>query len=71
VVLSQGRVVRQGPTAAVLGDRPFLEAHDLEPPLSYSRPYCLLEHAPKIPQLSSQQGRLPVENIQLFPDRCQ
>ncbi len=68
VVLSQGRVVRQGPTAEVLGDRPFLEAHDLEPPLSYSRPYCLLEHAPKIPQPSSQQGRLPFEGIQLHPD---
>jgi cobalt/nickel transport system ATP-binding protein len=62
VVLSQGRVVRQGPTVEVLGDRSFLEAHDLELPLSYSRPYCLLEHAPK-PQPSSQKGRLPVENI--------
>lgn len=46
VVLSQGRVVREGATVEILGDRPFLEAHHLEPPLSYSRPYCLLEDAP-------------------------
>jgi cobalt/nickel transport system ATP-binding protein len=46
VVLSQGQIVRDGPTAEVLGDHYFLEQHHLEAPLSYSRPYCLLEHKP-------------------------
>ncbi|MFM7447213.1 MAG: energy-coupling factor ABC transporter ATP-binding protein [Leptolyngbyaceae cyanobacterium] len=46
VVLSQGEVVGDAPTEEVLGDPDFLQAHALEPPLSYSRPYCLLEHAP-------------------------
>jgi cobalt/nickel transport system ATP-binding protein len=50
VVLSQGHIVRDGSTEQVLGDREFLEHHHLEPPLSYSRPYCLLEHAP-VPSL--------------------
>lgn len=49
VVLSHGRVVRDEATEQVLSDRAFLEAHHLELPLSYSRPYCLLEHAP-VPQ---------------------
>jgi cobalt/nickel transport system ATP-binding protein len=46
VVLSQGQVVNDGSTEQVLGDRDFLEQHHLESPLSYSRPYCLLDHAP-------------------------
>jgi cobalt/nickel transport system ATP-binding protein len=46
IVLNQGRVVRDGPTEQVLSDCQFLEQHHLELPLSYSRPYCLLEHAP-------------------------
>lgn len=46
IVLSHGQVVHDGPTEYVLGDREFLERHHLESPLSYSRPYCLLEHAP-------------------------
>jgi cobalt/nickel transport system ATP-binding protein len=46
VVLSRGQVVRQGPTAQILSDQSFLQAHHLELPLSYSRPYCLLDHAP-------------------------
>jgi cobalt/nickel transport system ATP-binding protein len=29
-----------------MNDSEFLLAHALEPPLSYSRPYCLIEHAP-------------------------
>jgi cobalt/nickel transport system ATP-binding protein len=57
VVLSRGRIVREGPTAEILGDRPFLEAHHLELPLSYSRPYCLLNDvpAPLQPQLANQE----------------
>ncbi len=46
IVLGQGKVLRDAPTAEVLSDRVFLEQHHLELPLSYSRPYCLLEDAP-------------------------
>jgi len=46
VVLNQGRVVRDGSTEEVLSDTEFLEQNHLESPPSYSRPYCLLEHAP-------------------------
>jgi cobalt/nickel transport system ATP-binding protein len=46
VVLSEGCVVRDGLTASIFGDTHFLEAHGLEQPLSYSRPYCQLEHRP-------------------------
>jgi cobalt/nickel transport system ATP-binding protein len=46
IVLNQGRVVRDGPSGQVLSDREFLEQHHLELPLSYSRPYCLVEHGP-------------------------
>jgi len=46
VILSQGQVVNDGATEQVLGDREFLKQHHLESPLSYSRPYCLLEDAP-------------------------
>jgi cobalt/nickel transport system ATP-binding protein len=51
IVLSQGQIVRDGPTEQVLGDREFLEQHHLESPLSYSRPYCLLEYTP-LPSLA-------------------
>jgi cobalt/nickel transport system ATP-binding protein len=47
VVLSQGQVVYDGSTAKVLSNSEFLEQHHLELPLSYSRPYCLLEHSPE------------------------
>jgi cobalt/nickel transport system ATP-binding protein len=40
IVLSQGRLVYDGPTADVLYDSKFLYEHGLELPLSYSRPYC-------------------------------
>ncbi|MBW4619182.1 MAG: ATP-binding cassette domain-containing protein [Cyanosarcina radialis HA8281-LM2] len=43
IVLSEGKVVGDGATEQILGDRDFLERHHLESPLSYSRPYCLLE----------------------------
>jgi cobalt/nickel transport system ATP-binding protein len=46
VVLSHGRVARDGPTAKILSDGDFLEQHRLELPLSYSRPYCSLADAP-------------------------
>jgi cobalt/nickel transport system ATP-binding protein len=46
VVLSRGQIVYDGSTARVLSNSGFLEQHNLELPLSYSRPYCLLEHAP-------------------------
>ena len=52
VVLSQGQVVFDGKTEQVMNDSEFLVEHALEPPLSYSRPYCLLEHAPIGPALS-------------------
>ncbi len=46
VVLSQGEVVYNGETELIMNDRSFLERHALEMPLSYSRPYCQLEHRP-------------------------
>jgi len=46
VVLSQGSIVFDGSTERILGDSQLLEQYALELPLSYSRPYCQLEHAP-------------------------
>ena len=46
LVLSQGKVVFDGETEKVMSDPEFLQQHALESPLSYSRPYCLLEHSP-------------------------
>lgn len=46
IVLSQGKVVYDGSTTAVMGNAEFLLDHALEVPLSYSRPYCLLADAP-------------------------
>lgn len=46
VVLSQGRIVYDGPTETILSDSERLENYSLELPLSYSRPYCQLDHAP-------------------------
>jgi cobalt/nickel transport system ATP-binding protein len=46
IVLNHGRVARDGLTADILSDGDFLEQHHLELPLSYSRPYCDIEHAP-------------------------
>lgn len=46
VVLSQGRIVFDGQTEKVMSEPEFLLQHALESPLSYSRPYCQLEHAP-------------------------
>ena len=46
IVLSKGRIVKDSPTQVILGDREFLKEHHLELPLSYSRPYCLLQDSP-------------------------
>jgi len=52
VVLSRGQVVGEGETAKILSNREFLEEHDLEIPLCYSRPYCAIADAPS--QVSDQ-----------------
>ncbi|MBW4522283.1 MAG: ATP-binding cassette domain-containing protein [Scytolyngbya sp. HA4215-MV1] len=46
VVLNRGEIVYDGATEGVMGNPAFLETHALESPLSYSRPYCQIEHAP-------------------------
>lgn len=48
VVLSQGQIVYDGETERIMSDPDFLVQHSLESPLSYSRPYCLLEDVPMI-----------------------
>lgn len=40
LILSQGQVAYDGPTEEILYDADFLTIHALEPPLSFSRPYC-------------------------------
>ncbi|HEY9827746.1 MAG TPA: ABC transporter ATP-binding protein, partial [Stenomitos sp.] len=47
IVMCHGQVVRDDVTVRVLNDDAFLDQHYLEMPLSYSRPYCLLEHGPE------------------------
>jgi cobalt/nickel transport system ATP-binding protein len=47
LILSEGQLVYDGPTDAVFYDEAFLNAHSLETPLSFSRPYCQLSHAPQ------------------------
>lgn len=54
IILSQGQVVFDGETERVMSKPEFLIQHSLESPLCYSRPYCLLEHAPVSTVLSSQ-----------------
>jgi len=56
IVLSEGQVVFDGQTEAVLVDSTFLEQHALERPLSYSRPYCHCKDAP----VYSPQQSLPI-----------
>ena len=53
VVLSQGQVVYDGETETVMSNPDFLFQHALEPPLSYSRPYCNLIDAPITQALSA------------------
>jgi cobalt/nickel transport system ATP-binding protein len=40
IILNHGLLIYDGPTEDVLYDSEFLFQHGLEPPLSYSRPYC-------------------------------
>jgi cobalt/nickel transport system ATP-binding protein len=51
IVLSQGQIVYDGQTEAILSNSDVLEQYALELPLSYSRPYCLIDHAPTDPAL--------------------
>lgn len=53
IILSQGQVVFDGSTEQAMSDPEFLLQHALESPLSYSRPYCLLDHAPVNSTLST------------------
>jgi cobalt/nickel transport system ATP-binding protein len=46
VILSQGQIVWDGPTAVGMNNSAFLAQHALEPPLSYTRPYCHLGDRP-------------------------
>lgn len=48
IVLSGGQIVFDGKTEQVMNNSEFLQDHALEAPLSYSRPYCLIEHRPVI-----------------------
>jgi len=52
IVLSRGQVVYDGQTERILSDAALLEQYALELPLSYSRPYCQLDHAPILPTLA-------------------
>jgi cobalt/nickel transport system ATP-binding protein len=47
VILSHGRLVADGPTLALLQQADLLAQYSLEPPLSYSRPYCLRTDQPE------------------------
>jgi cobalt/nickel transport system ATP-binding protein len=47
IVLGRGQVVGDGQTERIFSDREFLEQHDLETPLCYRRPYCLVADAPR------------------------
>lgn len=53
LVLSEGRLVYDGPSADLFYDAAFLESHALEMPLSHSRPYCQLNHRPALQILRS------------------
>ncbi len=48
VVLADGQIVYDGPTERIMSNAELLEQYALEMPLSYSRPYCLISHAPVI-----------------------
>lgn len=58
IVLSRGQIVFDGKTEQVMSNPEFLEQHSLESPLSYSRPYCLLEDSPiALAKLSCRESR--------------
>jgi cobalt/nickel transport system ATP-binding protein len=46
IVMHQGEIVFDGTTSTIMSNADLLEQYALELPLSYCRPYCLLEHAP-------------------------
>ena len=46
IVLNHGQIVYDGQTEQIMSNADLLEKYALEMPLSYSRPYCLLDHAP-------------------------
>ena len=46
IVLSQGQIVYDGATEAIMNNPDFLEQHALEMPLCFSRPYCQLTDRP-------------------------
>ena len=46
IVLNHGQIVYDGQTERIMSNADLLEEYALEMPLSYSRPYCLLDHAP-------------------------
>lgn len=48
VVLAEGRIAYDGPTERIMSNAELLEQYALEMPLSYSRPYCLISHAPVV-----------------------
>jgi len=48
LLFSQGQIICDGDTYSILGNAALLEQHALELPLSCSRPYCQLDHAPLI-----------------------
>jgi cobalt/nickel transport system ATP-binding protein len=52
VILSQGEIVADGPTAQLLSNDTLLERYGLEAPLSYRRPYCL-RHDASCPEFSA------------------
>lgn len=48
LLFSHGQIICDGDTYSILGDAERLEQHALELPLSYSRPYCQINHTPLI-----------------------
>ncbi|EKQ69493.1 ABC-type cobalt transport system, ATPase component [Leptolyngbyaceae cyanobacterium JSC-12] len=48
ILLSEGQMVCDDDTYTILSNAELLEQYALELPLSYSRPYCQLNHAPAI-----------------------
>lgn len=46
LLLHQGQLVYDGPTTALLANVALLHAYELEPPLSFRRPYCALGDRP-------------------------
>jgi cobalt/nickel transport system ATP-binding protein len=60
LILSEGKLVYDGPTEAVFYDEVFLQSHSLETPLSFSRPYCQLCDVPQERVAITDNGRIGV-----------